>query len=571
MRIARVLQFLGILFLNVLLTSQALRHHKFVVRDAPFTRLCSTKNILTVNGQFPGPTLYVTKGETIIVDVYNRANYNITIHWHGVNQPRYPWSDGPEYITQCPIQPGGTFTQKVIFSEEEGTLWWHAHSDWSRATVHGAIVVKPAAGNTYPFPKPDREVPIILGEWWKQDVVKVFDDLVTTGGDAAISDSYLINGQPGDLHPCSSNDTFKLKVEHGNTYLLRMINAAMQDLLFFAIANHQLTIVGTDGSYVKPFTVEYITISPGQTMDVLLHANQPLDRYYMAAKAYSSALRVVFDNTTTTAIVEYKGKHIPSYSWTPHMPSLPSFNDINSSVNIISQMRSLADEPHPINVPMNITTNLFYTVSINSLPCPNGSICKGPRGNLFAASMNNISFQLPSKNNVNSILQAYYNNISGVFTENFPDVPPQLFDFTGSNLSTFLRTPSVDTEVKLLEYGSTVELVIQGTNLLAGTEHPMHLHGHSFYVVGWGFGNYNKEKDPLKYNLVDPPYQNTVAVPKNGWVAIRFQTKNPGVWFMHCHLERHASWGMAMTFIVKNGNNPQQQMLPPPPDMPRCY
>ncbi|MED6164969.1 Laccase-15 [Stylosanthes scabra] len=99
----------------------------------------------------------------------------------------------------------------------------------------------------------------------------------------------------------------------------------------------------------------------------------------------------------------------------------------------------------------------------------------------------------------------------------------------------------------------------------------MHLHGHSFYVVGWGFGNYNEEKDPLKYNLVDPPYQNTLAVPKNGWVAIRFHTKNPGVWFMHCHLERHVSWGMAMTFIVKNGNNPQQQMLPPPPDMPRCY
>ncbi|MED6158747.1 hypothetical protein PIB30_035577, partial [Stylosanthes scabra] len=274
------------------------------VRDAPFTKLCSTKNILTVNGQFSGLTLYVTKGETIIVDVYNKANYNITIHWHGVNQPRYPWSDGPKYITQCPIQPGGKFSQK------------------------------PAAGNTYPFPKPDREVPIILGEWWKEDVVKVFDDLVTTGRDAAIYDSYLINGQPGDLHPCSSNDTFKLK-------LCEAIQSGIHNNI---------------------------------TMDVLLHANQqPLDRYYMAAKAYSSALNVVYDNTTTTAIVEYKRKHNPSSSsrTPPHMPSLPYFNDTNSSINIISQMRSLADEAHPINVPMNITTNLFYTVSINSLPCPN--------------------------------------------------------------------------------------------------------------------------------------------------------------------------------------------------------
>ncbi|XP_027367017.1 laccase-15-like [Abrus precatorius] len=565
MKIA-ILQILGILFLNVLLSCQALRHHKFVVRDAPFTKLCSTKNILTVNGQFPGPTLYVNKGETIIVDVYNRANYNITIHWHGVNQPRYPWSDGPEYVTQCPIRPGGKFSQKVIFSEEEGTLWWHAHSDWSRATVHGAIVVKPKSGTTYPFPKPHKEVPIILGEWWKKDVAEVYNDLRRTGGDAALSDAYTINGQPGDLHPCSKKETFKLRVDYGKTYLLRMVNAAVQDILFFGIAKHQLTVVGTDGSYVKPVKVDYITISPGQTMDVLLEANQPLDRYYMAAKVYSSAVGVKFDDTTTTAIVEYRGKHIPSSS-TPSLPLLPGFNDTNASINLLSQLKSLADHEHRIDVPLDISTNLFFTASVNTLPCPNGSTCKGPNGNRISASMNNISFELPSNNN---ILNAYYNNINGVFGKNFPDVPPLLFDFTANSLPTSLNTPSVDTEVNVLEYNSTVEIVLQGTNLLAGTEHPIHLHGYSFYVVGWGFGNFDKDKDPLTYNLVDPPYQNTVAIPKNGWTAIRFRAKNPGVWFMHCHLERHVTWGMAMTFIVKNGDNPEEQMLPPPPHMPQC-
>ncbi|MED6141244.1 hypothetical protein PIB30_101317, partial [Stylosanthes scabra] len=406
-------------------------------------------------------------------------------------------------------------------------------------------------------------------EWWKEDIVQVFNNFKTSGGDAVLSDAYTINGQPGDLNNCSNKETFKLNVEHGKTYLLRIINAAMQDLLFFGIAKHELTVVGTDGSYVKPLKVEYITISPGQTMDVLLHANQPLDRYYMAAKVYESALHLQFDPTIATAILQYKmGRNyiIPPSTRAPYMPSLPSFNDTNSSVNIISQMRSLADEAHPINVPMNITTNLFYTVSVNALPC---STCHSQiPGNRLSASINNESFQLPSGNN---ILKAYYNNNNGgVFGEDFPDVPPQLFDFTASNLSIALRTPSVDTEVKVLEYGSTVELVLQGTNLLAGTEHPIHLHGHSFYVVGWGFGNFDKDKDPFTYNLVDPPYQNTVAVPKNGWVTIRFRTENPGVWFMHCHLERHVSWGMAMTFIVKNGKNPEDQMLPPPPDMPQC-
>ncbi|XP_028799902.1 laccase-15-like [Neltuma alba] len=364
-------------------------------------------------------------------------------------------------------------------------------------------------------------------------------------------------------------ETFKLSVRHGKTYLLRVINAALEQVLFFGIANHKLTVVGTDGSYIKPVKVDYITISPGQTMDVLLEANQPIDRYYMAAKAYSSSPNVLFSPLNTTAILQYKRsrQNMPT-STVPSMPLLPNSNDTIATTEQLSQLKSLADKNHPIDVPLEISTKLFYTVSVNTLPCKNGSACAGPiNGNRLAASMNNISFQLPPGAN---ILQAYYNNVSGVYGDKFPDMPPLNFDFTGNDLPQFLLTPSVGTEVKVLEYRSTVELVLQGTNVLTGTEHPIHLDGYSFYVVGWGFGNFDEQKDPLNYNLVDPPYQNTVTIPKNGWVAIRFTADNPGVWFMHCHLERHVTWGMAMTFIVKNGNNPDQQMLPPPTDMPKC-
>lgn len=87
----------------------------------------------------------------------------VYIYRHGVKQPRYPWSDGPEFVTQCPIQPGANFSQRVLLSDEEGTLWWHAHSDWSRATIHGLFVILPRLGTTYPFTKPDAEVPVVLG------------------------------------------------------------------------------------------------------------------------------------------------------------------------------------------------------------------------------------------------------------------------------------------------------------------------------------------------------------------------------------------------------------------------
>ncbi|TKY46122.1 Laccase-15 protein [Spatholobus suberectus] len=255
----------------------------WAVKEARYTRLCSTKPLLTVNGQFPGPIIRAYHGETV----------------HGVKQPRNPWSDGPEYITQCPIKPEGKFRHKLIFSTEEGTIWWHAHSDWARATVHGPIFIYPRKGTSYPFPKPDAEVPIVLGEWWKSEVKDVYDECLRTGGAPNNYDAITINGQPGDLYPCSKSETFKLNVDHGKTYLLRIVNAAMNLVLFFSLSKHNLTVVGTDSSYTKPLTTDYICISPGQTVDALLCANQEPNDYYMAARAYSSAVGVPYDNGST--------------------------------------------------------------------------------------------------------------------------------------------------------------------------------------------------------------------------------------------------------------------------------
>ncbi|KAJ4949981.1 hypothetical protein NE237_026813 [Protea cynaroides] len=559
-------QLLGLLLFLDFFGCEALPHYTFVIKKTPYTRLCSTKNILTVNGQFPGPPLFVRKGEIVIVDVINKGNDNMTLHWHGVRQPRSPWWDGPEYITQCPIKPGGRFRYKVIFSKEEGTLWWHAHAAWNRATVHGPIVIFPKLGTSYPFPKPYKEVPIVLGEWWKSDVMQVYRQLLRSGGPPNVSDAITINGQPGDLYPCSKQGTFRLPVQRGKTYLLRIINAGMNENLFFAIAQHKITVVGIDASYTKPLTRNYIVIPPGQTIDALLEANRSPNHYYMAARAYSSGQGVAFDNTTATAILQYSGRYTPSSS--PPLPNLPFFNNTAASVSFTGALRSLASKKHPAKVPLRLHTQLISTISVNTFPCRsiNNSTCQGPNGTRLAASMNNISFVNPSI----SILQAYYQHMIKVFGESFPSRPPLIFNFTANFLPQQLQTPMPGTKVKLLDYKSSVELVLQGTNLVAGEDHPMHLHGHSFYVVGWGFGNFNKNKDPLRFNLIDPPLQNTALVPKNGWIAIRFQADNPGVWFMHCHLDRHLTWGMDTVFITKNGLSPGAQLVPPPADFPPC-
>ncbi|KAM3759958.1 hypothetical protein ACB098_01G159000 [Castanea mollissima] len=250
----------------------------------------------------------------------------------------------------------------------------------------------PKKGTSYPFPKPHAEVPIILGEWQKKDIMEIYKKFLESGADPSVSDAYTINSQLGDLYPCSKSKTFKLMVDYGKTYLLRIINAAVQDILFFAIAKHNIIVMEIDASYTKPLKIDYIAISPRQTIDVLLEANQALGDYYMASKVYSSANRADYDNTTTTAIVHYNQNY--NASSRPQLPNLPSYNDTNASANFTGSLRSLADDNYPIRVPLNISTQLMFTVSINTFPCKTNS-CQCPNGSRVLASMNNIIFVLP--------------------------------------------------------------------------------------------------------------------------------------------------------------------------------
>jgi len=558
-----ILGFLGFLFLDSLLFCSAynVHHYSFLLRETNFTRLCTTKSMFTVNGQWPGPTIHVRKGDKAFVNVHNNGDYGVTIHWHGVKQPKNPWSDGPENITQCPIKPGKNFTYEVIFSDEEGTLWWHAHSDWSRATIHGAIVILPEIGKTYPFPKPYAEQVLILAEWFNGDVKELIDEATSTGGDPTPSNAYALNGQPGFPNNCSNETSFRFPVQYGKTYLLRLVNAGMNEEMFFGIAKHNITVVAQDAAYIKPITTSYIMITPGQTMDILVTANQAPSYYYMAASPFFDS-SAPYDTTNTSAILQYTGTYtIPT---TIPYPTLPNVTDKAAADNFTTRIRSLASAEHPVYVPKNVTTRIFITVSVNQIVCANAS-CGGPSGNRLSASLNNISFVTPSTD----VLQAYYKSLPNVFDKDFPNLPPYKFNFTGDVGNNTLY-PSLGTKARLIDYGDVVEIVYQGTNVGNAENHPMHLHGFSFFLVGTGYGNFGLTNSTKTYNLIDPPEVNTIGVPKNGWAAIRFVANNPGVWFMHCHLERHASWGMDTVLIVKNGPTKETSIRPPPANLPIC-
>ncbi|KAL3572142.1 hypothetical protein D5086_026046 [Populus alba] len=400
------------------------RFYDFKIQTMTVNKLCNSKQIVTVNNMFPGPVVYAQQGDRLIVKVSNESPYNATIHW---------------------------------------------------ATVYGALVVYPKPGVPYPFKYPYEEHIVILGEYWLQDIVQLERQVVASVLHQQMRTplmvmSFIIHPLifPGANSEATRHETIDV---YKITYLLRLINAGLNMESFFAIANHKLTIVEADAEYTKPFTTDRVMLGPGQTMIVLVTADQTIGKYSMAMGPYVSA-------------------------------RLPSFND---------------------NLAVKTVTLPMFQKRLTSEGLNNGTM---------AASMNNISFIKPTV----SVLEAYYKGIDGFFTDNFPGAPFRFYDFVnGAPNNAPNDTSSMNgTRVKVLEYGTRVQMILQDTGTVTTENHPIHLHGYSFYVVGYGAGNYNPQTASL--NLVDPPYMNTIGVPVGGWAAIRFVADNPGKTLMSKHV-----------------------------------
>lgn len=117
---------------------------------------------------------------------------------------------------------------------------------------------------------------------------------------------------------------------------------------------------------------------------------------------------------------------------------------------------------------------------------------------------------------------------------------------------------------------------------IANLSHPFHLHGYGFNVIGIGRSpDQNVKKINLKHALdLDrrgllerhlkqgdlPPAKDTIAVPNNGYVILRFRANNPGFWLLHCHFLFHIVIGMSL--VLQVGTHAD---LPPiPPNFPTC-
>jgi iron transport multicopper oxidase len=136
------------------------------------------------------------------------------------------------------------------------------------------------------------------------------------------------------------------------------------------------------------------------------------------------------------------------------------------------------------------------------------------------------------------------------------------------------------TDAKVLRKNEIVEIVI---NNYDSGPHPLHIHGHQVQLVARSSGVYNRTKGHGKHAFLQmgitndninatalgftnttqgmpatPMRRDTWSLAPNGYTVIRFVADNPGVWFLHCHMEWHMEAGLLMTLVedplaIQNG------------------
>lgn len=289
-----------------------------------------------------------------------------------------------------------------------------------------------------------------------------------------------------------------------------------------------MTIVESDGNYIEPITVKNLNIYSGETYSVLVKADQDASRNYWAATNVVSRERKTPPGLT---IFNYYPNQ-PTRQPSTIPPSGPAWNDTNYRMAQSQALRALQGHVPP--PPPTTDETLIFLGTQNHID------------GYVRWSINNISFTQPKT----PYLIAIKNNLTNQFDQN---PPPKTYDY--ANYDIYIPNPNPNSTysnaIYRLKFNSTVDVILQNANMMKPNNsetHPWHLHGHDFWVLGYGNGKYDPKRDPQKYNFVNAIVKNTVPLHPYGWTAIRFVSDNPGVWAFHCHIDPHFYLGMGVVF-----------------------
>ena len=498
---------------------------------------------ITVNHQFPAPTLTWREGEEVVVRVTNHMNEPSSVHWHGLLLPGY--MDGVKGFNGYPgIEPGQTFTYRFTV-KQNGTYWYHAHTKGQEQDgLYGALIIHPKDHEPV---HADREQVVMFSDFSaetgdeilanlkkssdyynpaRRTVGDFFDDVRDKGWKLAwqhARDWNTMRMSPTDLSDVSGytflvngktpqqNWTGIFKV--GETVRLRMINASAMsfyDVRILDTENKRLkmTVVQADGRNVEPVPVDEFRFGVAETYDVLVTPTEnkaytivaePIDRsgFAIATLAPREGMKGVMPEQRSRALLTMADMGPMDMSGMDHSKMTQE-----EMKDMAAQMRSgWAKTGAPRGDKLLSYADLRYLGKQNDVREPQREIVVTLGGNM----------------------ERYIWTINGKTMQ--------------------------EAEPIALRYGERVKLTFVNETMMA---HPMHLHGM--------FVQLDNGQPAGKL-----PDKTVVTVPPGKSYSVLVTADAEGDWAFHCHLLYHMSTGMMNKVVVATLNDEQ---TPAPASLP---
>ena len=524
------------------------------IGDSHFTVGGRSGHAITINGVLPAPLIRLREGQNVRLHVENTLGEDTSIHWHGLIVPFQ--MDGVPGISFPGIKPKSTFTYEFPV-RQSGTYWYHSHSGLQEQLGHyGPMVIDPAGADPVAY---DREHVIVLSDWSFYHPHQIISRLKQEGGffnrqkqtllrrlrgeDAMSAEdremfarmrmdptdiadvteaaySFLING-----HGPGENWTGLFRP--GERVRLRIINAAAQTIFNLRIPGLPMTVVATDGQYVRPVTVDEFQIGNAETYDVIVQPTEDRAFTFVAETIDRSGM-----GRATLA---------PRLGMTAPVPPLRKrpllgMKDMGMGGMDHGSMGhggghgghggASAPAMDHSKMDMRDESKVAFKVGVGvDMIAPNPVDRTGDPG----IGLENVGHRVLTYRDLvnlhpNSDKRAPTRNVEIHLTGNMERF---MWSIDGEKFS---ENP----EPIRFERNERARLTLVNDTMMT---HPMHLHGHFFEIVN-GHDGYQ----PLKH---------TVMVLPGGKVSLDLTADAPGDWAFHCHLLYHMHAGMMRVVTVR--------------------
>ncbi|CAL3967028.1 unnamed protein product [Diplocarpon coronariae] len=460
-----------------------------------------------INNRWPLPLIEATVGDQIVVHVSNQlGNQSTSLHFHGLFHNGTNAMDGPAYVTQCPIQPGSSFTYNFT-AAQSGTYWYHSHDKGQYPDgIRGPLIIHDPA---FPYrDRVDEEIVLSVSDWYHEQM-------------ATLIPKFLNKANPTGAEPVPQNallnDTTNLtvSVQPGRTYLFHVINMGAFAGQYLWFEGHNMTIVEVDGVFTDPAEVSMI--------------------YLSAAQRYSFLLTTKTDTSSNFAFVGSMDTDL--------------FDVLPDDLNWNSTGWLVYDEAKPKEPAATVDEFAFFD-DFDLVPFD--------RKPLLPDADQTITLDVVMDNLGDGKPYAFFNNITWVR----PKVPTL---YTVMTTGEDAANPLVYGEFShsfVLDRHQIIDIVV---NNLDSGKHPFHLHGHNFQTIARSAdeaGAFDPTNSTQTTWPAVPMRRDTVVLHPEGYVVLRFEADNPGVWLFHCHIEWHMSQGLIATMIEAPLDVQETQTIP---------